>query len=154
MSQVLSALLLWTHSLATAVFIGYYFVLSAICLPALAKEGNAAALSAISKRSRPWLYAALIVFFITGAWLMFTDSQYLGLMHFGNAWAILMLLKHLLVLAMIGLGFWFNALQRIGPLLQSPNRTDEAIARFRRASYLMAILGALVLLLTALAQAA
>jgi uncharacterized membrane protein len=153
MSQILSALFLWAHALATAVFIGYYLVLRAIVLPALSTGDNGPALSAISRRSRPWLYASLAVFFVTGAWLMFVDADYLGFMQMGNAWSILMLVKHLLILAMIGLGFWFNAVQRVGPLMQSPTRAEEAIARFRSHTVVMALAGALVLLLTALAQA-
>lgn len=149
MSQVLIALSVWLHALATVVFIGYYVVLAAIYLPALSKNGPA--LSEISKRSRSWMYASLIIFIFTGTYLMLIDSGYLGFMNFSNFWGIVMLVKHLLVLVMIGLGFWYNAMLRVGPLMNS-NNPERAILRFRNHVNVMAVCGVLVLLLTALAQ--
>ena len=60
--------------------------------------------------------------------------------------------KHLLIAAMIGAGFWFNAILRVGPMLSSQNSAVMAYTRFRSFTYIMAISGVLVLLLTALAQ--
>jgi len=150
MAQLLISLSYWLHSLATVVFIGHFVLLAGIYLPALSKNGPA--LSEISKRSRPWLYASLIVFIVTGTYLMLTDSSYLGFMDFGNFWGIVMLLKHVLVIAMIGLGFWFNAILRVGPMMSS-NNPEQAIARFRKYVNAMAVCGVLALLLTAFAQA-
>lgn len=151
MSQILIALSVWLHALATVVLIGHYFLLSTIYLPVLAKN-NGAALSEISKRSRSWLYASLVIFIITGTYLMLIDTGYLGFMNFGNFWGVVMLIKHFLVFAMIGLGFWFNGLLRVGPMMSSNNNAELGIRRFRTYSNLMAITGVLVLLLTALAQ--
>jgi hypothetical protein len=53
---------------------------------------------------------------------------------------------------MIGLGFWFNALLRVGPMMASNNNAEMGIRRFRLYANLMAIFGVLILLLTALAQ--
>jgi hypothetical protein len=63
-----------------------------------------------------------------------------------------MLVKHLLVLVMIVAGFWYNAIFRVGPLMSSNRGGEAAIGRFRTYAYIMAILGVLVLLLTAFAQ--
>jgi hypothetical protein len=63
-----------------------------------------------------------------------------------------MLVKHILILGMIGMGFWFNAILRVGPLMSSNTGAEQALARFRQYSNLMAITGTLVLLLTAIAQ--
>ena len=82
---------------------------------------------------------------------MLTDSGYLGFMDFGNFWGIVMLAKHILVLVMIGLGFWYNAILRVGPMMSS-NNPEMAIVRFRNYVNVMAVCGVLVLLLTALAQ--
>jgi putative copper export protein len=82
---------------------------------------------------------------------MLIDSGYLGFMNFGNFLGSVMLLKHILLLAMIGMGFWFNAIMRVGPMMSS-NNPEQAIARFRKTFNAMAICGALVLLLTALAK--
>lgn len=149
MTQFLISISTWLHAIATVVFIGHFVLLAGIYLPALSKNGTA--LSEISKRSRPWMYASLLIFAITGTHLMMIDSGYLGFMDFGNFWGIVMLVKHILVFAMIVLGFWFNAILRVGPMMSS-NHPEQAIARFRQYVNVMAICGVLVLLLTALAQ--
>ncbi len=149
MSQILVSLSVWLHALATVVFIGHYFLLAVIYLPVLSKNG--AALSEISKRSRSWLYASMVVFLVTGTYLMVIDTGYLGFMNFGNFWGIVMLVKHLILLGMMALGFWYNAILRVGQLMSS-NNPEQAILRFRKYVNLMAVCGVLVLLLTALAQ--
>jgi uncharacterized membrane protein len=151
MSQILIALSIWFHALATVVLIGHYLLLSVIYLPVLAKN-NGAALSEISKRSRLWMYLSLVTFMVTGIYLMFVDPNYLGVGNFGNLWSVMMLVKHLLIFGMIGLGFWFNAFLRVGPMMASNNNAELGIRRFRTYSNWMAILGVLVLLLTALSQ--
>lgn len=151
MSQILVALSVWLHALATVILIGHYLLLSLIYIPVLAK-GQGTALSEISKRSRPWLYLSLLVFAITGTHIMLVDTNYLGFMNFGNLWGILMVVKHVLVFAMLVLGFWFNGILRVGPMLSSNNSAELGIERFRSYSNLMAISGILILLLTALAQ--
>ena len=151
MSQTLIALSTWLHALATVILIGHYLLLSFIYLPVLAKD-NGPALSEISKRSRSWLYISLLVFAVTGTYLMLIDSGYLGFMNFGNFWGIMMLTKHILVFAMLALGFWYNAILRVGPMMSSNNSAELGINRFRTYSNLMTISGILVLLLTALAQ--
>lgn len=152
MSQILVALSVWLHALGTVVLIGHYLLLSGVYLPVLAKN-NGAILSEISKRSRPWMYASLLVFIVTGTYLMLIDPGYLGFMNFSNFWGIVMLIKHILVFGMIALGFWFNGILRVGPMMSSNNSAELGIRRFRLYSNLMAISGVLVLLLTALAQA-
>lgn len=149
MSQFLVSLSTWLHAFATVVFVGHFVLIAGIYLPALSKSG--VILSDISKRSRLWMYASLIVFMVTGTHLMLIDSGYLGFMDFGNFWGIVMLVKHILVIAMIALGFWYNAILRIGPMMSS-NNPEQAIARFRSYVNAMAVCGVLVLLLTTLAQ--
>ena len=152
MSQVLISLSTWLHALATVIFIGHFVLLALIYLPALAKGGNGSLLSEISKRSRSWMYASLIVFLITGTYLTVVDPNYLGIGKFNNLWAILMLVKHLLILVMIALGFWYNAILRVGPMMSSNHGADQAILRFQGYVNIMAILGVLVLLFTAFSQ--
>ena len=151
MSQFLIALSVWLHAVGTVILIGHYLLLSVIYLPVL-ENGGGTSLSQISKRSRSWLYASLVIFMVTGIYLMFIDPNYLGVGDFGNFWSIMMLVKHLLIVGMIGLGFWYNAFLRVGPMMASNNSAELGIRRFRMYSNLMAISGVLVLLLTALAQ--
>ena len=151
MSQILIAVSIWLHALGTVVLIGHYFLLSVIYLPVMEKN-HGALLSEISKRSRPWLYISLLVFAVTGTHIMLVDQDYLGFMNFGNLWGVMMLVKHILVFGMIALGFWFNAILRVGPMMSSNNSAELGIRRFRTYCNWMAILGIWVLLLTALAQ--
>jgi hypothetical protein len=53
---------------------------------------------------------------------------------------------------MIGLGFFYNAILRVGPMMSSNTGAESAMARFELYSKLMAVCGVLVLLLTAFAQ--
>jgi uncharacterized membrane protein len=155
MSDILIALSFWLHSLATVVLIGHYLLLALIHLPAMGRnalEATGPVLSEISKQSRRWMYASLFIFIITGIYLMFVDPNYLGIGDFGNFWSIMMLIKHALILVMIGAGFWFNAILRVGPMLSSRNSAEQAYNRFHLFVNIMAVSGVLVLLLTALAQ--
>jgi len=98
------------------------------------------------------MYTSLLTFMVTGVYLMFADPNYLGIGDFGNFWSILMLIKHLLIVVMVGAGFFFNAILRVGPMLSSHNSAERAQTRFKLFIDVMAISGVLVLLLTALAQ--
>lgn len=149
MPEILIVVSVWLHALATVVFVGHFVLLSVIYLPALSQNGPA--LSEISKRSRYWLYASLVIFIVTGIYLTFVDSNYQGIGNFSNFWAVMMLAKHILIVAMIVLGFWFNAILRVGPMMSS-NHPEQAFLRFRKYVNVMAVCGALVLFLTALAQ--
>jgi uncharacterized membrane protein len=151
MSQILIVLSVWLHALATVIFIGHFLLLSLIYLPVLTKN-NATLLSDISKQSRRWSYISLLIFVVTGTYLTFADPNYLGFANFGNLWGILMLVKHIVILGMIAMGFWFNAILRVGPMMSSNSGAAQAASRFRLYVNLMAISGVLALLLTALAQ--
>ena len=155
MVDLVTILALWLHSLATVILIGHFLLLALVYLPAIkdqpqAEIGNL--LSKISKQSRTWTYASLVVFAITGTYLMLIDQNYLGFLNFGNLWGILMLGKHLLIAVMLAVGFWYNAILRVGPTLNSTTSGREALQRFQKYTNLMAILGILVLLMTAIAQ--
>ena len=95
----------------------------------------------------------MLVFAGTGSYLTLTDPSYLGLGTFRNPWTVLMLIKHALILGMISMGFWFNAILRVGPLASSNTGAAQAIGHFRSYVRAMAVTGVVVLLLTALAQA-
>jgi uncharacterized membrane protein len=156
MSHILVPLSYWLHSLCTAVLIGHFFLLALIYLPVFkhnqANPVSGTILSEISNRSRGWLYGAFVIFIITGIYLMLTNPNYLGLGKFGNTWSVLMLVKHILVVAMLIAGFWFNAILRVGPAVRTNPDTNQALSSFSLYAKLMAIAGALVLLITAASQ--
>ena len=107
------------HALAAMIFIGHYLLLSLLYLPVLTRieAGGGKALGEISRRSRPWIYASILVFFFTGIVLMIVDSNYQGIGNFNNPWAVLMLVKHIFILAMLVIGFWYNAIRAPWPRL-------------------------------------
>jgi uncharacterized membrane protein len=153
MTQLLLATSTTLHALAMIIFIGHYLLMSLIYLPALSNADiGAKALGEMSQRSRKWLYGSILVFFVTGVHLMLVDPNYLGIGNFSNPWALLMLTKHILILVMIGLGFWFNMLQRVGPAMRSSSGAAQGVAKFRQYSNAMTICGVIVLALTALSQ--
>jgi uncharacterized membrane protein len=153
MSQLLLATSTTLHALAMIIFIGHYLLMSLIYIPALSGLDNAGkALGEMSHRSRRWLYGSILIFFVTGVHLMLVDPNYLGIGNFSNPWALMMLIKHIVILVMIALGFWYNALQRVGPAMRSNSGAAQGVAKFRQHSNLMAICGVLVLALTALSQ--
>jgi uncharacterized membrane protein len=154
MSQLLLATSTTLHALAMIIFIGHYLLMSLIYLPALSGTENAGkALGEMSARSRRWLYLSILVFAATGVHLMLVNPNYLGIGNFSNPWALLMLIKHIVIVVMIGLGFWFNAIQRVGPAMRSNSGAALGVVKFRQYSNIMAICGVLVLALTALSQA-
>ena len=154
MSQLPLATSTALHALAMIVFIGHYLLLSLIYLPALSTLDNAGkALGETSHRSRPWLYGAILVFAVTGVHLMLVNPNYMGIGNFSNPWVMLMLVKHLLIVVMIGLGFWFNAILRVGPQMSTNSGAVQARKSFHLYANAMAACGVLVLLLTAFAQA-
>lgn len=153
MSQLLLATSTTLHALAMIIFIGHYLLMSLIYIPALSGLDNAGqALGEMSRGSRQWLYGSILVFAATGVHLMLVDPNYLGIGNFSNPWALLMLVKHIVIVVMIALGLWFNALQRVGPAMRSNSGAAQGVAKFRQYSNSMAICGVLVLALTALAQ--
>src|SRR5512138_2379539 len=104
MSPTLTALSFWLHSLAMTVFIGHYLLLALIYLPAMRQtplDVTGPILSGISRKSRLWMYASLVVFMLTGIVLMFADPNYMGVGNFSNIWSTMMLVKHILILVMI-----------------------------------------------------
>jgi uncharacterized membrane protein len=153
MSQILVSTSLLLHSLATVVFIGQQILLAVLYVPALSKRGaeGAESLATISKGSRPWMYISLLVFAVTGIYLTLVDPAYMGLGNFSSPWALLMLVKHILVVVMLGLGFWFNGIKRVGPALHA-NPGEQSLRRFRVYANSMAVAGVAILLLTAIAQ--
>ena len=154
MSQFLTASSTIAHSLATTLFIGYYFVMAVLVLPNQGKSGSAGyeTLSRISKQSRWWLYGSLAILAITGAFLTFADPNYAGIGQFDTPWAILMLAKHIVIVLMLFIGFWFNAIKRAGKGMLSTSNAAVAYLRFKRYILLMSVLGMIVLILTGIGQ--
>jgi uncharacterized membrane protein len=154
MAQILVPFSLLLHALSTAIFIGFYFVMSTIILPTLSQKGEIGlqAMSEISKRSRLWLYISFGILGLTGIYLTIVDPKYAGLGQFDSTWSFLMLAKHIIIVLMIGLGCWFNAIRRVGPSMLSTSNAAAGLIRFKKYNNWMSVCGALVLILTTIAQ--
>jgi len=147
----------WLHLLATVAMVGYYPILGLIVLPVFRRFVPAGelgeAIAAVERRVLPVIIASLAVFLATGIYLMTADPQYAGPGKVsGSTWATLILAKHGVVAVMVGLGVYLDALIARHALREA----DEQAAAVRRlflGTVLMTLLGALVLFLTAAAQA-
>ncbi len=85
------------------VFIGYYLFASLIYLPTFERQLQADALrkllEQVSARLRAFFGGSLLVFLVTGTYLMLINKNYLGLGNFfANPWSTLMVIKHVLML--------------------------------------------------------
>jgi uncharacterized membrane protein len=157
--DVVQAVVTWLHSLATVGLLGYYAVLGLVLVPVLRRTLDAPTLGrvipAIERRALPLVLVAIGLFLVTGTYLLVTDARFLGLGHtFANRWSTLIVVKHLVVVVLVGIGVYIDLL--VVPDIATP--VDEAsqaatVRRLGRSAAAIATLGAVVLLLTAAAQA-
>jgi len=148
---------IWLHLVATVTLLGYFTVLGLLVLPVLRRRVSSgelvASVAALERRALPLVITSLGVFLATGVYLMGNDTRYGGVGSIGSTWATVLLAKHLVVLAMVGLGLFFDAL--VVRAAQAPEGIDQTaqVERITRTAQGMTILAAIVLLLSAVAQA-
>ena len=157
--DVVLAAAVWLHSLATVVLLGYYAILALVVVPVLRSAVNGPAIGrvipAIERRALPLVIAATVIFLVTGLYLMLGDGRFSGFGHFfGSTWSTLIVIKHVVVVALVGVGVYLDLL--VMPAIAGP--VDEAaraaaVARLARSATALVVLGAIVLLMTAGAQA-
>ncbi len=154
MSTVLIALSTWLHTLATVVFIGHYLFMSQVYLPVFEGQAKGDALrellDEVSRRLRPYFGGSLLIFLVTGTYLMMINEGYLGLGHFfGNAWSALIVIKHFILLVFFALAIYSERVI----MAKISDRQPQALKQFRWALGVNTLLGILILLLTTAAQA-
>jgi uncharacterized membrane protein len=154
----------WLHMLATVAWIGGLVTLSVLVLPAarqsLDDKAYASLLARLRRRLDPLSWACLIVLAATGMFQMSANPNYQGFLAFDNSWAIAILAKHLVFLAMIGVSAFLTwgvipRLQRAALLASRGQEAPEAQRWQRQEKQLLRlnlVLGVLVLALTALAR--
>ena len=157
--DVVQAVAAWLHSCATVMLLGYYAALGLLLVPVLRRTADGPTLGrvipAIERRALPLILACIGVFLVTGTYLLLADHRFLGIGHFfGSAWSTLIVVKHVVVVALVGIGVYLDLL--VVPDVAYP--VDEAartaaIRRLARSTAAMTALGAIVLILTAAAQA-
>jgi uncharacterized membrane protein len=155
MATLLIALSTWLHTLATIVMVGYYLFTSLIFLPIFESQTHGTPLrnllERVSSRLRPYFGGSLLIFLVTGTYLMLINGNYLGLGNFfGNPWSILIVVKHVLVVAFLALAIYSERVF----LAQISDEKTDALKKFRLALNINLFLGMFILLLTSIAQAA
>lgn len=153
MSSYLVPISTWLHALATIVWIGYYVFTSLIYLPVLERQMQAETLRGlleqVSKRLRPFFGGSLLIFLVTGTYLMLINKNYQGLGDFfGNSWSVLIVVKHVLVVVFLVLAIYSER----AFLVQISDQNHGALRQFRWTVNANTIIGLLILLLTSIAQ--
>ena len=147
---------IWLHLLATVTLLGYSASLAVVFVPVLRRTLPTAqltdTLAAVERRALPIVIGSLAIFLATGIYLMGVDPRYAGAGTIGSTWTTVLLVKHLAVIAMVGVGLILDAL-----IVRAAAAADEAaralaLGRLTFGLGGMAVLGSFVLLATAVAQ--
>ena len=152
-------LALWLHTVALVIAWGYYGVLGRIVLPGL--EGSletparARALVAVETRAVPLVLVAVILFTVTGTYLLLVNPRYAGLgMVLDSPWSTLMFAKHVLVGVFAVLAVVVDRLLRRASGATDDPTVSTHLRRARLAAEAATAIGALIALLTVAAQLA
>jgi uncharacterized membrane protein len=155
------------HLIATVVWIGGLVTMAFVVQPVINRLASdqkelVQMVEAIQKRFTPLANISLVVLILTGMVQMTNNRFYRGFLQFDNTWAQAILLKHLAVIAMIGVaGFITFSIQpalRRNALLVAHGVTDGTeVGKLKtqqaRLMQLNLVLSAIVLIFTAMARA-
>jgi len=153
--QVLSALLIWLHQLATVVWIGQLVLANLVFMPLFANQLEPPArgrmMAGMAKRFTPLFWGSVVVFNLTGVPMLIGGMDQVGAAH---PWSILILVKHAVVVVMIILGAITLGAATKAAAEATPTADSQAAGkRVRLMSTVSLICGLVVLLLTAVAEA-
>jgi len=148
----------WLHTVAFVIAWGYYGILARVILPGLAGsldlEGRTRTLAEIERKAQPYVLLAVVLFFLTGTYLLVTAPEYTGVGDISTTWSALILLKHLVVIGLVGLGVLIDYLIRGAAEAQTDKDRASDLRWLRFAADGATGLGALIALLTVAAQLA
>ncbi len=152
--QIVFAVVVFLHDLFTAVWIGGLFTLGLSVLPAvrqvLGKGPQMKQLmEAIQKRLSVWVYVSIVGLVLTGVLQANRSPAFEGLFRLGNPYSIVLTIKHVLVLAMVGIALYRSLVlgRRRGPSTPSQEKLSVALLLLNLG------LGVVVLLLSGLSVA-
>lgn len=157
----------WLHMVATVVWIGGLAALGLFVLPAaqarLSAEEFATLLLALQRRFDPLAWFSVVALAGSGLFQMSASPHYEGFLAVHNRWAVAILLKHLVFLAMTALSAYLTwgvmprlrrlAFERARATFVEVEKERALAAREVRLLRANLWLGVLVLGLTALARA-
>ncbi|HMK07402.1 MAG TPA: CopD family protein [Anaerolineales bacterium] len=151
------------HLAATVVWVGGLVFLSFFSIRMLSALPEASRLDAWEssvRRFRPLAWLCVAVFIVTGLMQMSANAHYAGLLVVHDSWSRAILVKHLIfggMAALLAYQTWVLAARLERVALGLSIGGDEALARLRRLDFrltrISAVLGILILVLTALARA-
>jgi putative copper export protein len=152
--QVVFAIVTFLHDLFTAVWIGGLITLGLTVFPAargaLGKGPQMKRLmDTIQKRLSVLVYVSIVGLVLTGVLLSNQAPAFSGLFRFGNAYSTILTLKHLLVVAMIGVALYRSLVlgRQRGPTTPSQEKLSAGLL------FVNVALGVVVLLLSGFAAA-
>ncbi len=155
----------WLHMLATVTWIGSLAALALLVLPAARRSlpgpAYAAFLVTLQRRLDPIGWLSLMVLVGTGLFQMSASPNYVGFLSIANPWAIAILIKHVVFLAMTATSasITWGLMPRLGRLALLQARGQETpdaprlLQQEARLLRLNLVFGVIVLALTALARA-
>ena len=162
------ALAYWLHIIATVTWIGGLIALSVLVIPAARRTLQPGDYAALLDRLQAGLqrigWLSLAVLIVTGMFQMSAQPAYEGFLAISNAWAVAILIKHIMVGFMVLTGAYLTwgimpSLRRMALLRAVGQNLDAAkdLVLHKRESLVLTInivLSIVVLLLTAIARAA
>jgi uncharacterized membrane protein len=158
-TDIAELLAIWLHTVAFVIAWGYYGILGRIVLPAIERSldgaSQAKTLVSIERRAVPLVLISMVLFVVTGTYLLVIDEDYAGLGNVvANSWTTLMLVKHLVIVVLVGLGVAVDVLIRRAGAASDDATRASILHRARLGAEAATALGALVVLLTVAAQLA
>ncbi len=104
--QVVFALVTFLHDLFTVVWVGGMITLALVVMPSARKvlgmgPETKKLMEAIQKRLRVFVYVSIVGLLLTGLLLSRRSPAFQGLFHFGNAYSVVLSVKHVLTVMMI-----------------------------------------------------
>jgi len=152
--QIVFAIVTFLHDLFTTIWIGGLITLGITVMPSARKVLGKGPqmkqlLDAIQKRLSVLVYVSIVGLVLTGMLMANRSSAFQGLFRFNNAYSTVMTLKHILVLAMMGVALVrsLGLGRRRGPSTPSQEKLSAGLL------FLNITLGIVVLLLSGLAAA-
>lgn len=150
-------LALWIHTVAFVIAWGYYGILGRIVIPGLGELDSATAartLDAIERRALPLLLIAVVLFVVTGSYLLAVDDQYQGLGNLAaSTWTTMLTIKHVVIVAFVALAVVIDTLIHRAGDPEDDRVRRRRIFEVRLGAEVATGLGAVIALLTAIAQA-
>ena len=157
MTEVILATSYWIHLIATVIWIGGIYFILFIAIPS-AKNilgGEAGKLMGeISKRFTPIANYSILLLFITGVALTILNKQFSGIGIFENKWALILAIKHIIVLGMVVIHFYRGLL--LNPKIAKTESASEKMILQKLSLNLVKVnfgLGIVVLLLSGITAA-